>query len=94
MNEQNRPSIDELIEKVLASLPSDLRQIKGDFEQHLRRALHNAFARLDLVTREEFDVQAALLARTRERLEQLIERLEQLEASLNQGAKKKKKTPK
>lgn len=89
MNDEKRPSIDELIEKVLAALPTDLRQIKGDFEQHLRRALHVAFARMDLVTREEFDIQAALLARTRERLEEMLDRLEHLEASMHKG----KKTP-
>lgn len=91
MSDQKRPSIDELIEKVLAALPADLRQIKGDFEQHLRRALHTAFTRLDLVTREEFDIQAALLARTRERLELLIERLEQLETSRNRSGGSKTK---
>lgn len=79
MTESRKPSIDELINRVLDALPADVQQIRSDFEQNLRQALHAAFSRMDLVTREEFDVQAALLARTRERLEQMIERLEELE---------------
>lgn len=85
MTEPKRPAIEEMIEKVVSALPSDVQQIKTDFEQHLRQALHSAFSRMDLVTREEFDVQAALLARTRERLEQMIERLEELESSSPAG---------
>lgn len=80
MTDPKRPAIDEMIEKVLAAMPADLRQVKSDFEQQLRQALNSAFSRMDLVTREEFDVQAALLARTRERLEQMIARLEELES--------------
>lgn len=81
MTDPKKPAVEEMIEKVLSALPTDMRQIKTDFEEHLRQALHSAFSRMDLVTREEFDVQAALLARTRERLEQMIERLEELEAT-------------
>ncbi len=80
MSDAKRPSVDELIERVMAALPNDVQQIKTDFEQQLRQAMNTAFSRMDLVTREEFDVQAALLARTRERLEELLERLEELES--------------
>lgn len=79
MSDAKRPSVDELIERVMSALPNDVQQIKTDFEQQLRQAMTTAFSRMDLVTREEFDVQAALLARTRERLEELLERLEELE---------------
>lgn len=79
MTETKRPSIDELIDGVMSALPADMRQLKSDFEQQLRQAMHSAFSRMDLVTREEFDVQAALLARTRERLEEMIRRLDELE---------------
>ncbi len=44
--------------------------------------LQGTLARMDVVTREEFDVQAGVLARTRERVEQLLERLEELERGL------------
>ncbi len=80
MTDPKRPSVDELIERVMSALPTDMQQVKADSEQQLRQALNTVFSRMDLVTREEFDVQAALLARTRERLEQLLERLEELES--------------
>jgi hypothetical protein len=51
----------------------------ADLEKNARVLLAGAFSRLDLVTREEFDAQARLLARTRERLEQLEARVARLE---------------
>ena len=56
-----------------------------DAEKNLRAALRSVFERLDLVSREELEVQEAVLARTRERLE----RLEQLVAELEQRLAKK-----
>jgi ubiquinone biosynthesis accessory factor UbiK len=50
-----------------------------DMEKNLRATLSGFFSKLDLVTREEFDVQAKVLARTRERLEQLEVRVAELE---------------
>ena len=50
-----------------------------DLEKNMRALLASAFARFDLVTREEFDVQSAVLARTREKLTQLEARLAALE---------------
>ncbi len=52
----------------------------GEIEKNLRAALAGAFARLDLVTREEFDVQREVLARTRAKLEALEARAAELEA--------------
>ena len=53
----------------------------ADIEKNLKPLLQAAFAKLDLVTREEFDVQAQVLQRTREQLNQLEQRLAALEAS-------------
>ena len=50
-----------------------------DIEKNVRALLTNALGRLDLVTREEFDVQAQVLRRTREKLEALTERIAELE---------------
>lgn len=66
------------IREVLANSPV------GDIEKNMRAMLTSTFARLDLVTREEFDVQTAVLARTREKLTQLEARL----AELEQGVKR------
>ena len=56
----------------------------ADFEKNARAVLMQGFARLDLVTREEFDIQTELLARTRARLEQLEQRVAALEALTRQ----------
>lgn len=62
------------LSEVLAASPA------RDLEKNLRAMLASGFARLDLVTREDFDVQAKVLARTRERLAELERRLAELEA--------------
>jgi BMFP domain-containing protein YqiC len=59
----------------LASTPA------GDIEKNLRAALGSLFAKLDLVTREEFDVQREVLARTRAKLQALEARVAELEAA-------------
>jgi len=72
--------VDELARSVLDKLPSGLRDVQRDLEKNLHAALQSALSRLDLVTREEFDVQAAVLLRTREKLEALEQRVASLEA--------------
>jgi BMFP domain-containing protein YqiC len=58
-----------------------------DVEKNVRALLRGALGRLDLVSREEFDIQVALLARTREKLDALEERLASLEAGAKTAAK-------
>jgi len=55
-----------------------------DIEKNLRALLSSAFSRLDLVTREEFDVQQEVLRHTREKLKQMEARVVELEAKLGQ----------
>jgi ubiquinone biosynthesis accessory factor UbiK len=73
------PNIDELARRLVDALPGGLRALQADAEQNFRAALQAGLARLDLVTREEFDVQAAVLKRAREKLEALEARLAALE---------------
>ena len=61
----------------------------GDIEKNLRAALAGLFAKLDLVTREEFDVQREVLARTREKLTALEARVAELEALNKPGSGQK-----
>lgn len=82
----NRRNIEELVRQCVAALPQDLLRARRDVEQQLRNALTATLRRMDLVTREEFDVQAALLSRTRERLEALQTRIDQLEAHEKSGS--------
>jgi ubiquinone biosynthesis accessory factor UbiK len=73
-------NIDELARRLADSLPGGLKAMQADAEQNFRAVLQAGLSRLDLVTRDEFDVQAAVLKRTREKLEALEARLAALEA--------------
>jgi ubiquinone biosynthesis accessory factor UbiK len=72
--------IDELTERLSGSLPSGIQALQSDIRKTLRASLEAGLSRLDLVTREEFEVQAAVLSRTREKLERLEQRLKTLES--------------
>ena len=67
-------SIDDLARRLSDLIPPDLRDARIDMQQHFRATLQAGLGKLDLVTREEFDVQRAVLLRTREKLE-LLERV-------------------
>ncbi len=77
---------DEFARRLAAALPPGLQSLQQDFEHNARAALQAALAKLDLVTREEFEVQGAVLARTREKVEALERRLAELEARLGRDA--------
>jgi len=72
--------IDDLARQISESIPSGIREMQQDVEKNVHTLLQGAFARLDLVTREEFDTQSRVLARTREKLEQLEKIVAGLEA--------------
>ena len=79
----NPKSLDEIsarISEMIAASPAK------DIEKNARALLASAFARLDLVTREDFDLQVAVLARTREKLTALEARIAALEASAQKPA--------
>lgn len=69
----------KLAEDLTGFLPSNLISLKKDFEQHCHTILTQCFTKLDLVTREEFDVQAKVLARTRKKMEELEELVKSME---------------
>ena len=72
-------SIEDLARKLAAAVPEGLRSMREDLESSFRSVLQSGLGKLDLVTREEFEVQEAVLARTREKLEALEKRLEEYE---------------
>ena len=74
--------IDDLARRLSGLVPPSLREGREDLQQNFKSVLQSGLARLDLVTREEFDVQRAVLLRTREKLEALEHAVEQLEAQL------------
>mgnify|MGYP001827782269 FL=1 len=71
--------IEEVVQGLTSALPPGLVAMQADVEKNFRSALSGMFAKLDLVTREEFDVQAQVLQRTREKLEALELRVAALE---------------
>ena len=79
------PGLDALAQRLAALLPADLAQARSDFTANARELLQAALARLDLVTREEFDAQRAVLQRTRALVEQLEARVVELEAANPRG---------
>ena len=75
----DRIPIDDLARKLLDGLPPGLRNLQADVEQNFRAVLRANLAKLDLVARDEFDAQTRVLARTREQIEALEQRLAALE---------------
>ena len=72
-------SLSDLASKLADAVPEGLRSMRKDLEENFRSVLAAGLGKLDLVTREEFEVQEAVLARTREKLEALEKRLEEHE---------------
>jgi ubiquinone biosynthesis accessory factor UbiK len=76
--------IDELSKRLGEILPPGVNVLKEDMEKNIRSVLHTAFSKMDLVSREEFEVQAKVLQRTREKLETLEKQFAELDANLKQ----------
>jgi BMFP domain-containing protein YqiC len=74
---------DDLARRLADAVPTGVREIQQDMEKNLRAVLQASLSKLDLVTREEFDVQARLLARTREKLDKLEKTMTALELQSN-----------
>ena len=73
-------NIDEISNKLISILPSGVKTLEKELQQQFSEILNAAFTRLNLITREEFDVQVKVLARTREKVEQLQTEIEKLNA--------------
>src|SRR3546814_1351918 len=74
--------IDDLARRLSGLVPPSMREGREELQQNFKAVLQSGLSRLDLVTREEFDVQRAVLLRTREKLDALEQLVEQLEARL------------
>ena len=71
--------IDDLARRLGGSLPESLRSLREDLEQNFKATLQAALGRLDLVTRQEFDLRTEMLEKARARLAEVEKRLETLE---------------
>ena len=74
--------IDDLARRLSNLVPPGMREGREELQQNFKSILQTGLGKLDLVTREEFDVQRAVLLRTREKLEALQQAVAQLEAQL------------
>ncbi len=72
----NSTSLEELAKNLYEALPEKLKYIEQDVQNQFKDILKIAFSKMDLVTREEFDVQAKVLLRTREKVDALQAKLD------------------
>jgi ubiquinone biosynthesis accessory factor UbiK len=82
MDFMNSTGLDDLARRLAESVPASVRAFARDLESNFKAVLQAQLAKLDLVSRNEFDVQAALLARTQASLASLEQRLKDIEARL------------
>ncbi len=75
----SKESIEDLARKLAEAVPQGLKSMRDDLEENFHAVLRSGLSKLDLVTREEFEVQEAVLARTREKLEALEKRIQEME---------------
>ena len=74
--------LDELARRLSSLVPSGLRDGREELQQNFKSVLQTGLGKLDLVTRDEFDVQRAVLLRTRDKLNELQRAVAQIEAQL------------
>lgn len=75
-------SIDDMARRIMGSLPAGFETMRQDIEKNVQAAIRSGLARMDLVTREEFEVQQAVLERTRAKLTALEAQMHELEERL------------
>lgn len=71
--------LDDLAKKLADSVPVNMKDLQQDMEKNFHAVLQGTFSRLNLVTRDEFEAQTALLARTRAKIDQLQKQVTELE---------------
>ena len=71
--------LDDLMDKLLGVLPEGAKHMHRDIESNMRAVLESGLRKMNLVNREEFDVQSALLGRLQDRVKQLEQQLKDLE---------------
>ena len=76
--------IEDFIQQFLRLLPRDLSRSREDFEKVVRASLNATFSRMNLVTREEFDIQSQLLSNTRAAMDELEKKITSLEKELSE----------
>lgn len=75
-------TLDDMLKQLCDAIPPGFQHIKNDLEKNFRSILENTFHKFNLVTREEFDAQAGVLSKTREKLEKVEKQMSELEKKL------------
>jgi BMFP domain-containing protein YqiC len=83
MSFMNSLALDDLARRLAEAIPASVRNLGQDLETNFKAVLQAQLAKLDLVSRTEFDVQAALLARTQAALTAMEQRLKDIETKLS-----------
>jgi ubiquinone biosynthesis accessory factor UbiK len=73
----------DFVQEIFNLLPDDLRKHKDGLKKNIQAAVNASLVKMDLVTREEFDIQAELLSKTRALVDELEDRVTQLESQLS-----------
>lgn len=76
------PEIDKLIKSVVENIPGKAGPFGDELQNYLQQALSSSLKKMDLVTRHEFDIQSAVLQRTREKVEQMEEMIKEMESRI------------
>jgi len=74
----NNQNLNDLVDKLSAALPDGIKTLQEDAKNNIRAVLESSLRQMNLVSREEFDVQSALLARTLEKLNELEKQVDKL----------------
>ena len=74
---------DDLSRKLVDGLPSGFKAFQGDLERNIKASLESALRQMNLVSRDEFEIQQAILMRTREKVDALEKRVAELETQLS-----------
>ena len=80
-------TIDDIAQKISAAMPDSLRSLSQDVDKNIRAIVQSTLSKLDLVTRQELDVQKEVLLRTRSQLQALEQQLAALESRLELTSK-------
>ena len=81
----NAKKIEDIAKQVTDAIPPGLKNIANDFEEKTKTVLQRKLSQLDVVSREEFDVQTQVLLKTREKLSQLEAKIAELETKLDEN---------
>ncbi|HEY9201251.1 MAG TPA: accessory factor UbiK family protein [Gammaproteobacteria bacterium] len=77
-------SINQLVDKLSTVVPDSVKAVKSDLDSNIKAVLESSLRQMNLVSREEFDVQSALLQRSQQKLQQLEQQLDELIRKIDQ----------